>query len=359
MIPKFFARKQGRAGRITLSSPTASQAFDVQACEAMIATLKDWMHDGAVDLVIVDRADGARNFCAAATVMNLSSSARTIGLSALPHLESYAQLCQLISTYPKPYVALIDGKTTGEGLGLSLLGTHQVVTERASLSYSETGYGSIPTAGASYLLPKLRGEIGTWLALTGARVTGADVCAIGLASHYCASKDLQELRKSLIFNGVAALKRVTHTLSFSLEEHRSEIDHAFAGNCADAIKKRLERGSRWTKRQATKLSSKSPLSTKITLRLIRTGTFLDSTKEALKIEHRVLSRLVRSSNFSEGVRAVHVDKDHCPNWAPRSMNHVTYDMVSQYFSPLRDGELCLPEFYEFSDLRAENRAVYA
>lgn len=359
MIPKFFARKQGRAGRITLSSPTASQAFDIQACEAMIATLKDWMNDGAVDLVIVDRADGARNFCAGATAMNLSSSARTIGLSALPHLETYAQLCHLISTYPKPYVALIDGKTTGEGLGLSLLGAYQVMTERAFLSYSETGYGSIPSAGASYVLPKLSGEIGTWLALTGARITGPDACAIGLGSHFCASKDLHELRKSLISNGIAALNSVTSPRSFSLEAHRSEIDHAFAGNCADAIKKRLERGSRWTKRQATKLNSKSPLSTKIALRLIRTGTFLDSTKEALKIEHRVLSRLVRSSNFNEGVRAVHVDKDHCPNWAPRSMNHVTYDMVSQYFSPLRDRELCLPEFSDSSDPGVERLPAYA
>lgn len=357
--PKILIREQGRAGIITLDSSISEQALDVEVCRVMMRTLLNWMHDDTVDLVIVDRSDKARNLCAGAAAMNLSLSSRTIGLSATPYLETYAQLCYLVSTYPKPYVALIDGATAGEGLGVSLLGSYQVATERAAISFAETGYGSVMHAGASFYLPKLKSELGTWLALTGSRLNGADARAIALTSHYCPKQDLAELRRALINRGVEALNKYRSSPEFSLEEHLNEIELAFAGDCANRVRKRLERGSVWAKQQATKFNSKSPLSTKISLRLLRTGHYLDSVREALKVEYRILSRLVLSSNFKEGVRAVYEDKDHWPIWQPSNVSRVDYDMVSRYFSPLRDGELHLPEFHLVTGQKFEEEVVHA
>ena len=207
----------------------------------------------------------------------------------------------------------------------------------------ETGIGLFPDVGGTWFLPRLKGELGTWLALTGARLKGGDVTAVGLATHFCASEAVPDLKRALITHGVDALNGLKEAPECSFASQFSEINDMFAGDCAVQIKGRLKKGSHWAKRQATKICAKSPLSTKIALRQMRTGRFLETLQDALKIEYRIASRLVRSRDFHEGVRAVLLDKDHCPNWNPPSIRSTTFDMVSQYFTPLDACELSFLE----------------
>lgn len=341
MEKTILARTHGPVGRITISVATSSQPFDIDMLESLKRKLINWACDDAVEMVLIERSSSARDFCASEGAKALSLAARYIGNSATQYLDSYFQLCHLISTFPKPVVSILDGATVAEGTGLLLLASHQVATERASVAYPETSFGSIPNAAATRLLPALPGEIGTWMALTGARISGSDVCAIGLATHYCPSTQLPALLSDIQSEGVSALKNYTPQRGFTLQKYQSEMDFVFAGSCAKQIKCRLEKGSAWAKSQATKMSAKSPLSTRITLRLLRTGPYLDSSKEALILEYRVLSRLLASQNFREGVRAAFEDKDHWPNWKPDTIFKVTYDMVSEYFTPSQDRELLL------------------
>ena len=84
-----------------------------------------------------------------------------------------------IKRYPKPYVALIDGIVMGGGVGVSIHGSHRVAGDRFQFAMPEVGIGFFPDVGATWFLPRLPGELGTWCALTGDRLKTADAVAAG------------------------------------------------------------------------------------------------------------------------------------------------------------------------------------
>jgi enoyl-CoA hydratase/carnithine racemase len=62
----------------------------------------------------------------------------------------------------------------------------------------ECAIGLFPDVGTTrFLAAELRGRTGTWLGLTGARLTGADAWHAGVATHYVASADIPELLAEL------------------------------------------------------------------------------------------------------------------------------------------------------------------
>ncbi|MEO1321588.1 MAG: enoyl-CoA hydratase/isomerase family protein [Pseudomonadota bacterium] len=343
MLPEVLFKKEGRAGRVTLNRPEALHALNTNMCALITDALLSWIDDDEVDFILVDHIDGSRGFCAGGDVVMLANSGKSDSLAALTFFRTEYRLNDLISRYPKPYIAIMDGVTMGGGVGLSVHGAYQVATERTLFAMPETGIGLFPDVGGTWFLPRLRGELGTWLALTGARLKGGDVTAVGLATHFCATEAVPDLKRTLITHGVDALNGLKEAPECSFANQFSEIDDLFAGDCAAQIKGRLIKGSDWAKSQATKISAKSPLSTKIALRQMRTGRFLETLQDALKIEYRIASRLVKSRDFHEGVRAVLVDKDYCPNWNPSSIRSITFDRVSQYFTPLEACELSFLE----------------
>ncbi|MEP1144221.1 MAG: enoyl-CoA hydratase/isomerase family protein [Henriciella sp.] len=332
-------RTDGKAGHISLNRSSALHALTQEMCDAITRALRAWKDDDAVELVIVDHAPGTRGFCAGGDVSMLASSGRCDAKQAHQFFQTEYQLNQFIASYPKPYVAIMDGVTMGGGVGLSIHGSYQIATERTVLSMPETGIGLFPDIGATWFLPRLRGQLGTWLALTGARLKGQDVVAAGLATHYYKSNRLAGLKQDLAEKGLSALSDQKSAYSFSLAEHLAEIEYAFGGADAAEILGRLKSGSAWAKSQATKLRAKSPLSTKIALRQMRTGPFLNCLRDALRIEYRIAYRLVHCREFHEGVRAVLIEKDHLPYWQPSHLKAVSFDMVSQFFAPLGDNEL--------------------
>ncbi|MEO0452037.1 MAG: enoyl-CoA hydratase/isomerase family protein [Pseudomonadota bacterium] len=339
------AYTDGKAGRITLDRAAALHALNRQMCDAVTTAMMDWMDNDQVEFILIDHREGTRGFCAGGDIAMLSQSGRTDARLAQAFFKAEYRLNSLIASYPKPYIALMDGITMGGGVGLAVHGTYQIATERTVFAMPETGIGLFPDVGGTWFLPRLRGELGTWLALTGAKLKGKDVLAVGLATHFCASGETRALKEDLCKNGLSALGGLRTESAFSQADKLDEIDVLFAGDNALAIRTRLEKGSAWAKSQATKLKAKSPLSTKITLRQLRTGRYLSSLEDALRIEYRIASRLVQSRDFHEGVRASLIDKDFYPRWMSPSLNMAIGDEVAKYFTPLKSGEL---QFLEVS-----------
>lgn len=91
---------------------------------------------------------------------------------AIGFFELEYRLDHLIATYSKPYVALMDGITMGGGAGLSVHAPFRIATERTLFAMPETTIGFFPDVGASFFLPRLDGEVGTYLALTSHRLKG-------------------------------------------------------------------------------------------------------------------------------------------------------------------------------------------
>ena len=255
-----------------------------------------------------------------------------------------------IDAFPKPYIAIMDGVTMGGGVGLSVHGSHRIATERTLFAMPETGIGLFPDVGGGWFLPRLRGELGTWLALTGARLKGADVAAARVATHFLPSELIPNLKaqiKQADFSAGAAemlgelLGALTHSVpAGSFEAHMDTINTCFAHDRAEDIVTALQSdGSDWATEQAETILSKSPETVKVALRQVREGAACETFEDNMRMEYRIGWRKVQSPDFIEGVRAVIIDKDHAPDWSPGTLEGVSDDAVSRYFEPLGEDEL--------------------
>ncbi len=166
-------RREGRAGRLTMNRPQALNALTTPMVGMITKALAEWRDDAAVELVVLD-AVGDRALCAGGDVMSLYESRTQGSAFAREFWSAEYRLNAMIGRYPKPFVAIMDGIVMGGGIGLSAHASHRIVTERSMLAMPETGIGLVPDVGGTWLLARAPGEVGTYLGLTGARMSGAD-----------------------------------------------------------------------------------------------------------------------------------------------------------------------------------------
>ncbi|WP_421791739.1 enoyl-CoA hydratase/isomerase family protein [Hyphobacterium sp.] len=341
MTDEIIARKSGHVGRITLNRPKALNALSMAMVTGMIEALQAWQNDDSVKAVVVD-GEGEKGFCAGGDIRMLHDSGKAGGEEAWRFWHDEYQLNTLIKRYPKPYVALIDGITMGGGVGISVHGSHRVAGDRTMLAMPETGIGFFPDVGGTYFLPRLAGEIGMWMGLTGARLKAADAVAAGIATHYTPSDDLPALISAL----ESADLSDDDALEVLLEEHsgdpgssdlaltRGLIDAAFAGDDVSEMVSRIEAaGDPWSVKQAKIIATKSPTALKLTCAAIRSGAD-KSFEDVMRQELRVSTHCLDGVDFYEGVRAVIIDKDNAPNWSPSALAEVDDADIAKYFEPL-------------------------
>ncbi len=339
--PVIIARKQGKAGRITLNRPKALHSLNQEMCELMIEALTGWIHDDEVELIVVDHAPETRGFCAGGDIRMLQDSGKADGKEAQAFFAEEYRLNTLIKEYTKPYAAIIDGVTMGGGVGISVHGDYRIATPNTTFAMPESGIGLFPDVGGGWFLPRLDGELGQWLALTGARLKGKDVLAAGVATHFI--DDAAGLADRLCEQGVSALDELETQAEASFAEHRAEIDSCFGKDSVETIIACLEEGSDWAKKQAESLKTKSPLTLKVAYQQLREGARLIDFRDNMRMEYRIGSRMVCTENFVEGVRAVLIDRDNSPNWQPPNLASVSDAEVERFFEPLGDNELTFIE----------------
>jgi enoyl-CoA hydratase len=321
--PTVLAQRDGRIGRIVLNRPKALNALDIGMIRACTAALHDWQDDPHVHAVVIEGA-GNRAFCAGGDIRAI----RQFHLEKRPDLveaffsEEYA-LNYLIARYAKPYIALVDGICMGGGIGVSVHGAYRVATENAVFAMPETDIGFLPDIGATYFLPRLPGRLGFYLALTGARMAGADAVHAGFATQFTPREQLPALSRELAADGPAVLARYAVPLPrFSLAAHRATIDDAFGGSSMAAILHTLENASdEFSGDTASTLRSRSPSSLVWSLRLLQAGAER-TLRECLDAELRATRTVTPHHEFIEGVRAQVVEKDRQPQWQPSRVEDV-------------------------------------
>jgi enoyl-CoA hydratase/carnithine racemase len=337
-------------GRITLTRPKALHALNAPMCETILAALERWKDDPTVHLVMIDHEEETRGFCAGGDIRMLADSGAGDASEARAFFRVEYRMNAALKAFPKPVLAIMDGVTMGGGVGLSVHGSHRIATERTLFAMPETGIGLFPDVGGGWFLPRLSGYLGTWLALTGARLKGADVAAARIATHFLPSELVTNLKKQVEradFSVGAAemlneiLRSMTHPVpAGSFEAHRSVLDDCFAKDTAEQIMAALEAsGDEWAAEQAATIRTKSPETVKVALRQLREGARLASFEDNMRMEYRIGWRKVQSHDFLEGVRAVIIDKDNEPKWSPATLEDVSVADVATYFQPLGPDEL--------------------
>jgi enoyl-CoA hydratase len=339
--PPVLAHVDGRAGRLTLNRPKALHALTTEMCQLMTQALLAWRDDPAVELILVDHA-GERGFCAGGDIRMLADSGAGDSVGARAFFHAEYRLNHLIHAYPKPYVAVMDGVTMGGGVGVSVHGSHRIATERTVFAMPETGIGLFPDVGGGWFLPRLAGEVGTWLALTGARIKGEGALAIGVATHFALSDQIDALKRALARDGLAALAGL-RTQAPPLPHPAGAIAALFGHDSVEAILAALEAdGGEWAKAQLATLASKSPQTLKVALRQLREGRALARFEDVMAMEYRIGARVVSLHDFQEGVRAVIIDKDNAPLWSPATLEAVTQARLDAIFAPLPEAEEWTP-----------------
>lgn len=342
------ATKNG-VGRITLSRPDALHALTQTMCAVILEALIDWRDDPEIRLVMVDHLEGSRGFCAGGDIRMLAQSGARDGKEARAFFAMEYKMNVAIHNFPKPYLALMDGVTMGGGVGLSVHGSHRIATERSLFAMPETGIGLFPDVGGGWFLPRLTGQLGTWLALTGARLKGADVAAAGIATHYLPSELTGNLKRQILSADFAhgardmldeILRGLTHSVpEGTFKAHMDTINACFAHDRAEDILDALRAGgSFWANEQADILLTKSPRTLKVALRQLREGANFERFEENMANEYRIGSKQVQSADFLEGVRAVLIDKDHAPEWCPATLEEIEDETIEEVFAPLPGDE---------------------
>jgi enoyl-CoA hydratase/carnithine racemase len=327
--PSVVARKLGRTGHILLNRPAALNALDLGMIGAVTAALAAWRDDPTVHAVVIEGA-GERAFCAGAdirAVRDLALAGDADGVERFFAAEYGLDLAT--AEYPKPCVSLIDGICMGGGIGVALHGAMRVTTEAGLFAMPETAIALFPDVGTTYALPRLPGCLGTYLALTGARLAGADAVHAGLATHFVPRAALPALRAALQADGVASVAVHAAALPpFSLAPHRAAIDRCFGAPNVPGILARLEEErTDWARDTLATLRSMSPSSVLWSFAAVRRGAGL-SLRAALKAELALTRRVTRHPDFAEGVRAVLVDKDRRPRWTPAHIEDVAPEAIA-------------------------------
>ncbi|MGI9161320.1 MAG: enoyl-CoA hydratase/isomerase family protein, partial [Mycobacterium sp.] len=318
-------RLDGRVGFITLNRPRAINSLTHPMVTAMDAVLRDWADDDTVDAVVVTGA-GERGLCAGGDVVALYHSAKAGGAEARAFFFDEYRLNARIGSYPKPYVAVMDGIVMGGGVGISGHGSVRVATETCKIAMPEVGIGFIPDVGGTYLLSRAPGGLGLHAALTGAPFGAGDAIAMGFADHHVPHADLEAFIVALVADGVrAALAAYSREAPPSLlAAQRDWIDPCYAaGSLADIVAALRGHGEGPATDAADLITTRSPVACAVTLAAVRRAATLKTLEDVLVQEFGVSCASLRSHDFVEGIRAQLVDKDRNPQWSPSSIAEVT------------------------------------
>jgi enoyl-CoA hydratase/carnithine racemase len=351
-----------RIGFIELERPKALNALSTGMIRAIHAALDQWRENPDV-LAVVIRSQHPRAFCAGGDIRFLYESAQRGENEARDTFftEEY-RLNHLIFTYPKPYIALMNGVVMGGGMGISQ-GAHRtgglrVVTQSTKMAMPETRIGLFPDVGASWFLARTPGAIGRYLAVTGETIGAADALYAGLADVYIDDAALpalvDTLRSELFERGadvVACVER--EALAYQVEPKpdaaplanaRALIDRHFALPDLARILASLEQerdrngdAAGWAEQTIGVLRERSPLSMAVSLQVVTRAE--GSMAEVLRGDLDLTRSSFLMGDSIEGIRARIIDKDNAPRWRFARIEDVSAVDVDRMFeSPWAAGE---------------------
>lgn len=330
---------------------------------ALTTCLLAWREDGRVGAVAIRGSNKAGPFGAFCAGGDIRFFHRAL-LSGDPSPEDFFTeeytLDHLIHSYPKPFIAFMDGVVMGGGMGISQGASHRLVTTCTKMAMPETAIGLFPDVGGGYFLSRCPGFVGEWLALTGTTLGAAEAIEFGLADH-CLNAHLMpqawDALAALNPHDAAQLSAWVGMFSIATSaldiRARVQIDPYFSLSSVTTIVQALEAdASDWAQHTAGLLRQRSPLMLHVALEQIRRARQLTLAQD-LRMERDLmrhcfypthLNRSGQRTETAEGIRALVLDKDNAPHWQPKRIEEVTDDMVQPFFDspwpahshPLRD-----------------------
>jgi enoyl-CoA hydratase/carnithine racemase len=303
--------------------------------QALCRTFSLWAEDPDIKSAVIMGA-GSRAFCSGGDLRTVHGALLKKDYAFLDELFRVEYSANLrLKSFPKPYVALMQGYTMGGGMGASIHGSYRVVSENATLAMPETSIGYFPDVGGSYFLNRCPGFTGLYLGLTGLHISAYDALYVGWATHYVTGSDFLGLKKALDTHSDVAdvLSHFSKSPGVSTLHHQQEeIDRHFKYETLEEIFESLQNSnSPFAEGTLKILKSRSPLSLHVTFKQLK-STKNRSFDEVMASEYHLSQKFVRGHDFQEGIRAAIIHKDRQPRWQHASIYDVCVSEVEHYFS---------------------------
>ena len=359
------AANGSRIGVARLNAEKTLNALSLEMIDLLTERLAAWADDPGVALVVLEGA-GNKAFSAGADLHKMHET--MLAHHASPQRDdirgnAYAagffgreyRLDYMIHTYPKPVLCWGHGIVMGGGVGLMSGASHRVVTGESRVAMPEITIGLYADVGGSWLLGRMPGATGLFLALTGARLQATDALFVKLAD-YC----IDHARKPAVFDALLAqawtrapgdnhrmLSALLHDFAAAdlphgpLREHFDVVNKLCGrGQLQDIVAAitSLNTEDSWLSRAGTTLAAGSPSTAALSYELQRRAKYL-SLADVFRMEFVAALHCARRPDFAEGIRALLIDKDQRPQWQPATLALVTPQWTDGFFaSPWKPDE---------------------
>lgn len=342
MTDTVLSARNGRVGHIQLNRPEALNALTLDMIVALHKAMDEFAADPEVEALLLT-STSPKAFCAGGDIKAVRQSVIDGTNDGFEFFDTEYKMNAAIANYPKPYASVLFGATMGGGMGVSVHGTHRIVTEKLMAAKPETAIGFIPDVGASWALPRHKGGVpmAIYLGATGYRVGAADALYLGIGTHLIDDAAREDFTAAVAEKGLdAALaefaKDPATAGTSEVEQHAAAIEDVFSRDTAAQMLARLDElaagdnaDAEWAKATADALRAPSPTSVVATIELMRHGATVSTIEDALAAELRLGQWITHKPDFIEGVRAVLVDKTRDADWQPKSFDDVDVAAIRQ------------------------------
>jgi enoyl-CoA hydratase len=179
--------REGRVAVLTVNRPDKLNALNEQVRTDLLAVLAEIESDDAVGVVVITGA-GEKSFIAGADIGEFAG--RT------PFDQRHAmrspRIFDVMTSFPKPVIAMINGFCLGGGCELALSCDLRIASEKARFGQPEINLGLIPGGGGTQRLPRLVGlGHALRLILSGDMIGAAEAKEIGLVELVVPAEELR------------------------------------------------------------------------------------------------------------------------------------------------------------------------
>lgn len=187
MPETILVEREGRVAILTINRPDKLNALNDQVRNDMLEILGQIEHDDGIGVVVLTGA-GEKSFIAGADIGEFAG--RT------PFDQRHAmrspRIFDVMASYPKPVIAMINGFCLGGGCELAMSCDIRIASEKARFGQPEINLGLIPGGGGTQRMPRLVGAgHALRLILTGDMINAAEAKEIGLVEIVVPAEELR------------------------------------------------------------------------------------------------------------------------------------------------------------------------
>ncbi|OZI18480.1 enoyl-CoA hydratase [Bordetella genomosp. 9] len=367
-----------RIGVATLNAPQTLNGLSLDMARMLDERLRAWAVDPGLAVVVLQGA-GDKAFCAGGDLHGLYRSMRETppgkpwaNRHARDFFETEYRLDYRIHTYPKPVLCWGDGFVMGGGIGLMMGASHRVVSETSRLAMPEISIGLFPDVGGSWLLNRMPGSTGVFLALTGAQLNAADAFFTGLADFHVRQADWpvllerllelpwagsgvgintdeeapafapRSMNDGLLRQALLALEPSQGLEPGPLKQHAFQINNLCSGTDLEEIHESIaslaQHDDPWLSKAARTMLAGSPGSARLAFTLLLRMR-QRSLEDVFRAEYVAALQAAAHGDFAEGIRALLIDKDRKPRWNPAALEAADKQWVLKFFEePWPEGQ---------------------